>query len=308
MKKMLFFIICIFVFVLVAQDSWSVQIVYKEGEMYAGTVTTYSGAPANVGTSNETHGWATSGGANIGYNTKGVIFYGKASANQAVGQTGNNWARFLLTTSAQSENGGSFAGFITESTARSGPNVGDMLKYELKADPGEEGKRVQLSAAAILDGTLNSDGRLYQNLNFIDGTAEIEFKFEVYDDPTEKAVISFTYSKSITNTDSDPWSTGLTELLAGLNIGNAVDSDHFMVGDSMYVYFEQTVRAIVYKDSFACKANANLMQSTDDIITVAISATTIHNPEPSSLILLGFGFLGLLIGVPGIKNKLRKDA
>jgi hypothetical protein len=302
-------IVSVFLFVLIAQNSWAVQITHVTGAIYAETKTN-----CLVGSNDKfdsANGWNASGGAELHYNDSSdeLLYYAQASGQQISGESGNNHARFILHSAAQSENGDTTQAFYTESTVRSGSNAGDMLEFQLKADPGEEGKKVALTAKAVLDGTIKITRA---NKSSDAGEAEIDFIFEIYKEDSngkKVQVMSFTYSNTLLKDKGLGSNRTVNEILPGKDdpIGDDLNTTDFMVGDSLYVYFKQTAKATVY-NSYNSSGQAFAVQSTSDVISVAIDAQIIPNPEPSSLILLGFGFLGLLIGVPGIKKTFGKNA
>lgn len=310
MRKGAFFIASMFLFLLIAQNSWAISINHVSGEIYAETKTNYlSGGTWFAG------GWDASGGVytnkennNFFDESTGIGAYGYASGQKINGQSGDNHARFILSSTSQSANGMTGQAFYTQSIVRSGPNSGDMIVFELASDPGEEGKAVELTAQAVIAGTLNSSGLTFLNLGE-SGIASVSFAFKIYKDPTQEAVISFGYSDGVQN-ESPTTLIEKSKSLPGL-IGKEVDSDTFMVGEKLYIYFEQIAIATV-SSSMQCSAKAFAVQSTEDIISIAIDANVaptpvIPNPEPSTSLLLLVGF-GLLAAVPSIKKKIGKVA
>jgi len=282
-----------FVFLWGAQPSWAIQIDHVSGVIYAETGTTFNGPHVwSVG------GWEASGGVK----TEGAIFngtsaygYGQASGYKINGPLNNgNHARFILHSTAQSAAGSAGQAYETYAFVTSGENPGDMLEFVLTPETGEAGMGVELSAEAVLSGTLNSGGLTGYMPWLSSGTALIDFSFEIYKDPTAAPVISFSYSDSITSDGIDNgtgWPTLEESLGLPDSLGLMVDNTSFKTGDHFYVYFNQEARAIVPEDSQS-SAKAYAVQSTTDVITIGISAKPV--PEPSTLLLLGIAFIGLL--------------
>jgi len=312
MKKKSFFILMIsmFLFFLMAQNSWAIKLTYISGEIYSKTETNFKS-----GFSNSVSGWDASGGIDKTLSDAGTLgkAHGFASGQKINGQSGDNHVRFILTSTAESSNGKAPTAFSTSATVRSGANPNDMIAFQLVPEPEEEGKAVELTAQAFLSGSLNSSGQTYMDPSFKSGEASLDFIFKIYKDPTQAPIMSFTYSNKVKN-EGDQFEEipTKTEFLPGL-IGKEVNSETFMTDDVLYVYFEQIAGTTVGGSKY-CGAQAFGVQSTEDIMSIAIDAkiTTAPppppphhnpNPEPSTLVLFLIGF-GLVAVAPVIKKKV----
>lgn len=304
-KKTLIVIFFSIMFLLIAHTSMAITIDLIDGILYAETGTTLpqpEGDPDMWFSS----GWDASGtaiSAAVYDSTAGQYVNGFASAQKVNGPSGVNHARFILTTTAESSNGNSGVAFETYGLARSGLNPGDMLTMRLTPELGEEGMGVELSAEAVLAGSLISSGLPMFPFLLECGIASVDFHFSIYKDPTDLPIWSFSYSNSVQN---DTLNVSKSLPMPG-NLGSWVDTTSFMAGDLIYLDFEQVVHAIVTED-MQCSAQAFGIHSETDVISVAIEADPYEKPDPSpvpepaSFLLLGIGILGC--GLFGKRKKI----
>ncbi|MEW6214084.1 MAG: hypothetical protein AB1611_01855 [bacterium] len=277
-KRVLWIVFIIFVSSIVffsgARLGWAIQIDYISGEIYAETGTTFKG----------TYKWSASGWeASRGVSTDDAIFagtsaygYGQASGDKIDNPLNNdNHVRFILHSTAQSASGDEGIAYETYAIVRSGVNSGDMIRYRLNPDPGEDyGINVELTAEAVLSGILNSGGLTGYMPGLLSGTARVDFAFEIYKDPTAAPVISFSYSNTLTTDGiNDRTRRRTLEESLGLpgSLGIKTDNTTFKTGDYFYVKLAQIVRATVPTDvQSSAKAYAYTVQS--DIISIVIEA------------------------------------
>ena len=307
-KQEIFVILfCITIFFMLAQDCWAIIIDHVSGDIYAETYTNYM-----TGSRETAAGWEASGGVftdpNLFDDTTGRGSYGYASGQKINGESGDNHARFILSSTSQSATGMTGQAFETYSVVRTGPQPGDMIEFVLTPEPGEEGLGVELIAKAVLAGTLNSSGLTFLNPLWESGIAEVNFRLEIYKDPGKEPISRFVYDSTAQNVAP----TTLMEKSVRLpgDLGTQL-VDSFVAGDTFYVFFEQLATATV-SASLQCSAKAFAVQSTNDVITIAIEAnpTTrqadpIATPEPSTFILLSLALIGILSAGGGIS--LNKD-
>jgi len=219
-----------------AQNSWAVSIDHVGGEIHAEVGTTYlnagsltkSGWPASDGAFTDD----ISGASNLFVD--GVGGYAYAAGHKINGPGGDGYARFILSSTAQSKpdpnvsDPNTIQAITTYSSVRSGatsllmdadpltvaPTEADMLEFVLNPEAGESfGQAVELTALASLAGTLNSTGypsicgptMCYGPSGQEAGTATVDFIFQVYidsdlEDATatpDKLVTSFTYDELV---------------------------------------------------------------------------------------------------------------
>lgn len=264
-----------------AQMSWAVVIDPLDGTIRS---TTYGTGVAPVSTSADIgSGVFSTGSATYDASiTGGDTNKGNASGDLFYIAPDKSAAKFILTTTAEV-----FSTTTAVISSQSRVFSDGMLEFGLSLTDAEKASglnAIELTVSAELLGSLVSTG--FPLFDIASGYATMDFAFQVFGDAAgTDELASFNYNNSFTNLSGN---TQATDPLP--NLGSEIIS--LADGSSVFIKFDQIVTANSSGD-MQSGAQAFGVQSQEKLLTLGVKANAVLVPEPSILMLLGLGLIGL---------------